>query len=154
MTAQAARGARALTSPCLRRLRPPGHGLLAEAFVTGETDKLGVDTERITGGRCGHRPATPSISDHLGGEAPDVQVSLPAGRGQGPTFDAAEVERIAPEKPRECSIVLDPAGRSRPEPESVKPRELASESVGAKWAAPEQGLLHRPTKRTRVRSKM
>jgi hypothetical protein len=50
----------------------------------------------------------------LGGEAPDVQVSLPAGRGQGPTFDAAEVERIAPEKLRECSIVLDPAGRSGP----------------------------------------
>jgi hypothetical protein len=78
-----------------------------------------------------------------GGGAPDVHVPLPAGGGQGPASDVAEVGRTAPESV-ERSVVL----------ELAEHREPASESVGAKRAAPENGSPGRPVMRTRVRSKM
>jgi hypothetical protein len=78
-----------------------------------------------------------------------MQVSLPAGGGQGRTSDAAEVGRIALEQPRERNVVLEPVGRSGASPESAECWEPAFESVGAKSAAPEQGSLYRPAKRTR-----
>jgi hypothetical protein len=63
-----------------------------------EVDRLGVDTERAAGGEFWRRPAASPVIDHLGGGAPDVQVSLAVGGGQGPTPAVAEVGRSAPEQ--------------------------------------------------------
>jgi hypothetical protein len=63
----------------------------------GEVDRLGVDTERAAGGEFWRRPVASPVIDHLGGRAPDVQVSLVVGGGQGPTPAVAEVGRSAPE---------------------------------------------------------
>jgi hypothetical protein len=89
-----------------------------------------------------------------GSRAPDVQVSLPAGGGQGSTFAAAEVRRIAPEHLGEYSTTIVLAGRSGAAPESAKHQGPAPELAGAKRSAPEQGPLDRPAKRTQARSKM
>jgi hypothetical protein len=79
-----------------------------------------------------------------GGGAPDVQVTLTAGGGQGLTPVVPEVGRTAPEQPGERSAVIEAAGRS----------EAAPESVGTKRATPEQGSSARPVKKSRVCSKM
>jgi hypothetical protein len=89
-----------------------------------------------------------------GSRAPDVQVSLPAGGGQGSTFAAAEVRRIAPEHLGEHSTAIVPAGRSGAAAESAKHQGPAPELARAKRSAPEQGPPDRPAKRTQARSKM
>jgi hypothetical protein len=89
-----------------------------------------------------------------GGGAPDVHVSLYAGRGQGPASDVAEVERTKPKPLRAHNTALEPVGRSGPAPESAERRGPAFESVGAKRTAPEQGLSDRPVKRACVCSRM
>jgi hypothetical protein len=108
----------------------------------GEVDRLGVDTERAA-----DSGATPRCLQSLiiwDGGAPDVQVSLAAGGGQGPTSAMAEIGRIAPEQPGERSAAVEPAGRSG----------AAPESIGTKRAALKKGSSDRPAKRSRVRSKM
>jgi hypothetical protein len=73
----------------------------------------------------------PSLFDHTGGGAPDVQVSLPAGGGQRPTSATAEVGRITPEQLGEHSAAITLMGRSGAALESAEHRELASDLVGA-----------------------
>jgi hypothetical protein len=79
-----------------------------------------------------------------GGGAPNVQVSLAVGKGQGLTTAVAEVGRSAPEQPGEHSAVVEVASRSGASPELV----------GTKCAAPERGSSGRPVNKSRVRSKM
>jgi hypothetical protein len=78
------------------------------------------------------------------GRAPDVHVSLVAGRGQGPTPVVAEAGGSAPERTRERIAAVDAADRS----------EAAPESRGSKREVPEQGSSSCPAKMSRVRSKM
>jgi hypothetical protein len=79
-----------------------------------------------------------------GGGAPDVQISLTAGEGQGPTPTVLEVRRTAPEQSGECSAAIMATDRSG----------AAPELVGTKREAPEQGSSGRPVKKSRVCSKM
>jgi hypothetical protein len=79
-----------------------------------------------------------------GGGAPDVHVSLVPDGGQGPTPAVAEAEGSAPERSGECIAAVEAADRSG----------AAPELAGFKRAAPEQGSSSRPTKKSRVRSKM
>jgi hypothetical protein len=79
-----------------------------------------------------------------GGGTPDVHVSLIAGGGQGPTPTIAEVGGSAHERTGERIAAVEAADRSR----------AAPELAGSKHAAPEQGSSGRPTKKSRVRSKM
>jgi hypothetical protein len=78
------------------------------------------------------------------GGAPDVNVTLVAVGGQGPTPAVAEVGRSAPEKSGERNAVVEAAGQS----------VAAPESVGTKRATPEQGSSSRLVKKSRVHSKM
>jgi hypothetical protein len=79
-----------------------------------------------------------------GGEAPDIQVSLIACGGQGPTSTVAEAGGLAPERAGVRVAAVEAADRSG----------AAPESASSKRAAPEQGLSGRPAKKPRVRSKM
>jgi hypothetical protein len=110
----------------------------------GEINRLGIDTERDAGGRFRRHPATPSVIDYPGRRGPGRTSFPPAGGGQGYTPTMAEVGRTAPEQLGERSTATWAAGRSG----------VAPESVGTKRAAPEEGSLGRPVKRSQVRSKM
>jgi hypothetical protein len=79
-----------------------------------------------------------------GGGAPDVHVSLAAGRGLGSTPIIAEAGGSAPERSGERNAAVEVADRSGEAP------ELA----GSKRAAPESGSSGRPAKKHKVHSKM
>jgi hypothetical protein len=79
-----------------------------------------------------------------GGGAPDVHVSLVAGRGQGPTPAIVEAGGSALERSGERIAAVKVADRSR----------TAPELAGSKRAALEQGSSGRPTKKSRACSKM
>jgi hypothetical protein len=79
-----------------------------------------------------------------GGGTPDVHVSLITGGGQGPTPTIAEAGGSAHERTGERIAAVEVADRSG----------VAPELAGSKHAAPEQGSSGRPTKKSRVRSKM
>jgi hypothetical protein len=66
--------------------------------------------------------------------APDVQVSLAAGRGQGSTSAMAEVGRTAPRQPGECSAAIGATDRS-----GVAPRVS-----GHQARSPRAGLISLP----------
>jgi hypothetical protein len=68
--AQAVRGARALTLPSLRWLRPPGHKLSSDASFKGEIDDSSVDSECAAGSRFERHPVAPPIFDHPGRRGP------------------------------------------------------------------------------------
>jgi hypothetical protein len=79
-----------------------------------------------------------------GGRAPYIHVSLVAGGGQGLTPTVAEAGGSAPERSGERVAAVEAADR----------RGAAPELAGSKRAAPQQGSSGRPTKKSRVRSKM
>jgi hypothetical protein len=110
----------------------------------GEVNRLGVDTECAAGGGFWRRPAVPAIITYPGWWRTGCSCFPRRWRGQGSTPAVAEAGGSAPERPGEHSATVEAAYRS-----GVAP-ELAS----SKCASPEQGSSGRPTKKSRLRSKM
>jgi hypothetical protein len=128
----------------LRWLRPSRRGILQRHRSRSRWTDLASTSSAPQESDFGPAPRRLQSLIIRGGGAPDVQVSLAAGGGQGPTPAAAEVIRSALEQPGERSAAVEAADRSG----------AAPESVGTKHAAPEQGSSGRPVKKSRVRSKM
>jgi hypothetical protein len=89
-----------------------------------DTDSLQRHPSRARSTSSASMPSAPQEADSgaaprclqsliiRGGRAPDVQVSLAAGGGQGSASATAEVGRIAPEQLGERSAAVEAAGRS------------------------------------------
>jgi hypothetical protein len=121
-----------------------------------DSDSLQRRRSRVRSTDSASAPSAPQEADsgaaprHLqsllirGGGAPDLHVSLVAGGGQGSTPAVVKVGGSAPERLGDRSAAVEVADRSG----------AAPELTGSKRAAPEKGSSGRPTKKSRVRSKM
>jgi hypothetical protein len=127
-----------------RHLAISSMAFLAEAFVAGEIDKLGVDTECATGGGFRRHPAASSVFDYPGWRGPR-HISFPCHRRVTRTY-------------------LCHGGGQKDSPRAAGGAQRHHQGGGKKcgrprfgWhqaCSPEQGSSDCPAKRSRVRSKM